>query len=97
MNLKEVIEKYADNPSKLTVRTFKERGEITETFVLLEGEAAALRFLGEAILAFANSDSGCNWDIHPKGAGNIYFGRDSTAGIYLHKTPCDLHPDHKVR
>jgi len=97
MNLKEVIEKYAKNPSKLTVRTFVERGEITETFVLLEGEVDALRFLGEAILAFANSDPGCDWDIHPKGAGNIYFGRDSTAGIYLHKLPCDLHPDHKVR
>ncbi len=97
MNIKQVIEKYADNPSKLTARTFTESGEIKETFVLFEGGADALRFLGEAILAFADSDSGCNWDIHPQGAGNIYFDNDSTVGIYLHKLPCDLHADHKIR
>jgi hypothetical protein len=97
MNLKEVIEKYAESPSKLTVRTFVEPGEMPETYVLFEGDVEALRFLGEAILAFANSDSGCNWDVHPKGAGNFYFGGDSTAGIYLHKVPCDLHPDNKIR
>src|ERR1700732_785492 len=100
MNLKQVIEKYAENPFKLTVRTFVEPTEAPEetpqTFVLFEGEADALRFLGEAILAFVNSDAGCNWDIHPNGAGCIYFDKDSMAGIYLHKTPCDLAPDNKV-
>jgi len=101
MNLKEVIEKYADNPSKLTVRSFVEPGQTPEetpqTFVLLEGGADALRFLGEAILAFVGSDSGCNWDIHPNGVGCAYFDKDSRAGVYLHKIPCDLHPKNKIR
>ena len=97
MNIKDVTEKYVNNQSKLTVRTFTEPGETPETFVLLEGEADALRFIGEAILALANSDYGCNWDIHPKGAGNIYFDKNSTMGIYLHKLPCELHSDNKIR
>jgi hypothetical protein len=101
MNLKEVIEKYSENPSKITIRTFDEPadepGDMPETYVLIEGESEALRFLGEAILGFVNSNSGCNWDIHPNGAGNIYFSADSTAGVYLHKIPCDLHPDNKVK
>ncbi len=101
MELKKVIEKYADSPLKLTVRTFVEPAEGQEdrpqTFVLFEGEANALRFLGEAIIAFVDSDVGCHWDIHPTGAGCAYFDKDSTAGIYLHKMPCDLHPDNKVR
>jgi hypothetical protein len=98
MNIKEVIEKYAESPSKLTVRTFVAPGETpetSETFVLFEGEPDALRFLGEAILAFTNSDAGCNWDFHPKGAGSIYFSSNSTVGFYLHKLPCDLHADNK--
>ena len=97
MNIKEVIEKYANNPSKVTARTFSEPGETPETFVLLEGEPDALRFIGESILAFVDSAAECNWDIHPRGAGNTYFGSDSTVGIYLHKLPCNLHAGNKIR
>jgi hypothetical protein len=86
MKLKEVIEKYSGSPRELTVRTFVESGETPETFVLFEGDAAALRFIGEAILAFADSNVSCNWDIHPRGAGSVYFGKDSTVGVYLHKS-----------
>jgi hypothetical protein len=97
MKIKDVIKRFAGNPPKLTVRTFITSDEPKETFVLLEGDPDALRFLGEAILALANSNSGCNWDLHPSGAGNIFFDKDSTVGIYLHRLPCEFHRDLKVR
>jgi|SRR5882724_9090856 len=96
-HIREVLDKYEKRIPRLTVKTFEEQGDVLQTYVLLEGDKDALRFLGEVILAFVDSEAGCNWDIHPKGPGNIYFEAGSTLGIYLHALPCDLHPDNKVR
>ena len=57
--------------------------------VLIEGNAAALKFLGEFILAQSRADKD-DWhnSLHPRGAGNAWFTKESTLGFYLHKLPC---------
>jgi hypothetical protein len=56
---------------------------------LVEGNAAALEFLGQFILAHSRADKDdCNNGLHPRGAGNAWFTKESTLGFYLHKLPC---------
>jgi hypothetical protein len=90
----QVLEAHSSSFSKLTVRTFAEEADgVPEPYVLLEGDADALRFLADLILAHANFEEGCGRFMHPNGPGSIHFGDRSTMGIYLHKLPCDLgHP-----
>lgn len=58
--------------------------------ILIEGDAAALGFLGQFILAHSRAEKGdCHNGLHPKGAGNAWFTKESTLGFYLHKLPCD--------
>ena len=57
--------------------------------VLIEGDAIALEFLGEFILAHSRADKDdCHHGLSPKGAGKAWFTRESTLGFYLHKLPC---------
>jgi hypothetical protein len=56
--------------------------------VLIKGDATALEFLGQFILAHSRAESGdCHNALHPKGAGNAWFSKESTPGFYLHKLP----------
>ena len=90
----DLLTSHADGESKLTVRTFTDKDdEFSQRWVLVEGSADDLRFLAEVILAHANSDTGCSWGLHPDGAGSAHFSRASTIGIFLHKLPCDIHPE----
>jgi hypothetical protein len=58
--------------------------------ILIEGDAAALGFLGRFILAHSRADKDdCHNSLHPRGAGNVWFTTESTLGFYLHKLPCD--------
>jgi hypothetical protein len=58
--------------------------------ILVEGDAAALEFLGQFILAHSRADrDDCHSGLHPKGAGNAWSTKESTLGFYLHKLPCD--------
>ena len=87
----DVVEKHAASSSKLTVRTLSETsGQTAEQYALIEGDASALRFLAELILAHLNSDESCGRQLHPNGPGSVHFNRESTIGIYLHKLPCHL-------
>jgi hypothetical protein len=93
----DVCEKHSASSSKLTIRTFAEDSrESSEQYVLLEGDAEALRFMAELILAHVNSDEGCNRFIHPKGPGSVHFNMESTVGIYLHKLPCDIESHKRI-
>ena len=85
--------------SNITVKEIlADRREANETeqdtpsqpYVLIEGDANALRFLAELILAQIDSDYGCELDIHPKGAGSRHFTAESTLGIYVHRLPWDM-------
>ncbi|MGA8029148.1 MAG: hypothetical protein WB992_18565 [Bryobacteraceae bacterium] len=91
-----ILNEHADSRSKLTIRTFTDTEEVPETYVLIEGDQAALQFLAELILAHASSDV-CNLAIHPQSAGKLHFSNESTAGIYIHRVPCDLHRDDTIR
>lgn len=58
--------------------------------ILIEGDAAALGFLGQFILAHSRAaKDDCHNSLHPRGAGNAWFTKESTLGFYLHRLPCD--------
>ena len=98
-NLSQVLQARNSESSKLTVKTFvvdrREPGETVEdvpgeSYVLIEGDRDALRFLAELILAQVDSDYGCNLEMHPSGAGSNHFTVGcSNLGLYLHRLPCD--------
>jgi hypothetical protein len=103
---REIARAHASSASKITVRTFlADRAETNaeeadappQNYVLIEGDATALRFLAKSILALADSEHGCTMDYHPNGAGSIHFSDASTFGIFGHRLPCALHPGNVVR
>lgn len=63
-------------------------GQKDETFVLAEGERKTLRFLGELLLAQADSETDCHFFIHPSGPGSALFSPRSTLGVSIHRLPC---------
>ena len=68
---------------KLTIKKL-DRGT-----VLIEGSAKALEFLGHFIVARSQADpDDCTIGLSPRDAGNAWFTKDSTLGIYLHRFPC---------
>jgi hypothetical protein len=71
-------------PPKLTMT------KLNRDTILIEGDAAALEFLGQFILAHSRaSKDDCHNGLHPKEAGNAWFTKESTLGFYLPKLPCD--------
>ena len=59
--------------------------------ILIEGNAKALEFLGEFVLAHSRADTDdCGRGLDPKGAGNAWFTKESTLGFFLHRLPCRL-------
>ena len=70
-------------PPKLTM------AKLDRDTVLIEGDATSLEFLGQFILAHAHAaKDDCHNSLHPRAAGNAWFGKNSTLGFYLHKLPC---------
>jgi len=68
-----------------------------ENYVLIEGNSESLKFLAELILAQVGSHSACTLHLHPNGAGSAHFANASTVGIFIHRLPCDYHPDNVMR
>ncbi len=70
-------------PPKLTVM------KLDRETVLIEGDPAALEFLGRYIVAHSHGDKNdCGNGLDPRGAGSVWFTKDSTLGFYLHRLPC---------
>jgi hypothetical protein len=95
----ELLKEHGGSASKINVRELvidrREADEVEEglpaqSYVFIEGDTNALRFLAELILAQIDSDYGCELDIHPAGAGSSHFSPESTLGIYVHRLPCDM-------
>ena len=89
-----VSEQYAQKGAKLTVRL------LDDEFVLLEGDANGLEFLGTLLLAYAQGKgNGHSGQLGPKSAGNAFFTPESTKGIYIHRLPCAeaSHPSPKSK
>ncbi len=82
----DVVRLYSrrQKPPKLTM------AKLNRDTVLIEGDAPALEFLGQFILAHsrAGENQSCHSNLHPKCAGNAWFTIESTVGFYLHKLPC---------
>lgn len=74
----------ADKGIKVTVRRMKD----DENFMLIEGEADALAFLGQLLISQASFQKDCGFQLSPKGAGRALFSRKSDTGIYIHRLPC---------
>lgn len=63
-----------------------------ESFVLVEGTADSLRFLGELLIAHAAAGD-CHFWLHPAGPGSAFFRSETAHGISIHRIPCDsVHP-----
>jgi hypothetical protein len=80
-----VVRQYSRKrkPPKLTMT------KLDRDTMLIEGDSTALEFLGQFILAHSRAEKGdCHNGLHPKGAGNARFTKESTLGFYLHKPPC---------
>jgi hypothetical protein len=80
-----VVQTYSrkKRPPKLTM------AKLDRDTIFIEGDAVALEFLGNFILAHSRDDSdACGASLHPKAAGNAWFTEDSTLGFYFHKLPC---------
>ena len=85
LSTNDVIDLYRNKKprAKLTVRKFDKHT------ILIEGSASALEFLGRYLVAHALGDGlDCGVGLSPYDAGNAWFTKDSTLGIYLHKLPC---------
>jgi len=78
----EIFEISAHKRPKITVR------KLDKGTVLIEGDSAALEFLGNLLLALAGSNEH-SVQLSPNGAGSARFTRESTLGLYLHKLPCE--------
>jgi hypothetical protein len=57
------------------------------TYVLIEGDKDAFKFLARLFSAHAEAED-CGFDIGPKAAGRAWFKRGSKLGLYLHRLPC---------
>jgi len=75
---------FADKGIKLTIQKMKE----DDNYVLVEGEAEALAFLGHLLIAQSEFQKDCGFHLSPKGAGKALFNRKSDTGIYIHRLPC---------
>ena len=80
-----VVQLYSrmSKPPKLTVQ------KLDKNSVLIEGNAKALEFLGEYLLAHSRADlDDCHVGLSPKGAGSAWFTKESTLGFYFYRLPC---------
>jgi len=79
-----VIESYFEKRwrPKLTVR------KLDKDTVLFETTAKGFEFLGRIFLAHAREHD-CGFEVSPKGAGNAWFTKDATLGLYFHRLPCN--------
>ena len=92
----DVCEKFSDRgvSLRLDTRTFQPEtpDEPEQSFVLIEGDAESLRFLGELLIAQSSVSDDCHFFIHPSGPGTTFFLADSKWGLSIHRLPCDDGP-----
>ncbi len=62
---------------------------VEEDTVFLAGDTKSLIFLSELISAQANFQKDDGFAISPNDAGKIFFKKDSTHGIYIHRIERD--------
>ena len=75
-----ICQRFAKKGIKITCK-------ILDDFILIEGDKKSLEFIGNLIIAQANSKD-CGFFLMPKGAGKKFFSVTSKKGIYIHRKPC---------
>jgi hypothetical protein len=78
-NVFTIIEKEYSKDIKLTIT-------IKEDLIYIDGSKKTLKWLAKIIDAYADQDWEDDFFIEPKGAGSIYFNKNSTHGVYLYNT-----------
>ena len=81
----QVCAAYVDRSVKVTMKPLPGRPKT----LLIEGDELGFDFLGKLFLAHAKGINGCGFSVGPREAGNAFFSKKSSVGIYLHRLPCD--------
>ena len=76
----------ADKGIKVTVQ--KMEADHDDNWILIEGDAEALAFLGHLLISQSGFQNDCGLQLSPKGPGQVFFSRKSDTGIYIHRLPC---------
>lgn len=79
----EICSEYYEKGVKLTVK------HLDKDYVLTEGDAESLEFIGNLILSQARFEKDCGFQIASEGSGNAHFSDESSLGIYIHRLPCE--------
>jgi len=76
---------------RLEARTYEleTSEELAQEYIIIEGNAEALRFLGELLVAQATFPNDCHCFIHPSGPGSVFFGDGASCGVSIHRLPCE--------
>ncbi|HEV7644707.1 MAG TPA: hypothetical protein VGO50_12240 [Pyrinomonadaceae bacterium] len=84
MKTNKILDSFADQKLNLIVRLLEKEEPEENDMVLIEGSSQALSFLGKLLLAHAEDEED-GVQISPKGAGRVFFSKESTLGIYIHR------------
>ena len=79
----DICNEYYKKGVKLTVKN------LDKDYILIEGDAKSLEFIGNLILSQAIFEKDCGFQIAPEGPGDAHFSDDSSLGIYIHRLPCE--------
>ena len=86
--IRRLLEAHAEGKSKLSftqyVRHASEDDGPALTYVEISAASESLKFLGNLLIAFAESDES-TLHLHPNSAGSGHFASGSNVGIYLAK------------
>lgn len=81
------ITRQAVGEVQLCTRILKSKEGEGVNLLLIEGDSATLRYLGELLLAAAEEED-CGFSISPSGPGQVFFAAGAEMGLYIHRTPC---------
>lgn len=86
MKTDDICERYENKNVGITLRMLMDEETKEPLTVLVEGGSAALRMLGELLVAVADEKENNSFSISPFGPGNIHFSKNAELGIYIHRT-----------
>ena|SRR2546425_10886082 len=76
-----ICKEFAKKKAKITIRALADDAP----HILIEGDQKGLEFLGELLLAQAQSRKDCGFQLDPRGAGKVFFSKASQCGLYIHR------------
>jgi hypothetical protein len=83
-----IVAEYKAKGGKITLQMLRDRPDHYNQYILFEGNASALEFLGRLFIAQAKYKTDCEFHLAPIGQGGVFFSKDSNLGIFIHRLPC---------